>query len=51
MPPAPWLTLSLAAGPSLPDAGRGLNGGPGASGGGRNVLNCHRKATYQEQIP
>ena len=32
-------------------AGRGLNGGPGASGGGRSVLNCRRKATYQEQIP
>ena len=29
--------------PSLPDAGRGRNGG-------RNVLNCRRKATNQEQI-
>ena len=26
-------------------------GGSDASGGGRNVLNCRRKATYQEQIP
>ena len=32
-------------------AGRGLNTGSDASDGGRNVLNCRRKATYQEQIP